>query len=64
MSAVLSALRPILATLLGVVLVLFERAIVRRTHGLSHTRTAFDLRRRARPIASFDCHPPEAWAAP
>lgn len=64
MSAVLSALRPILATLLGVVLALFERAIVRRTHALSHAQTAFDLRRRARPVVSFDRHPPEAWAAP
>ena len=63
-SAVLSALRPILATLLGVVLVLFERAIFCRTHALSHVRTEFDLRRRARPAVSFDRHPPEAWAAP
>lgn len=63
-SAVLSALRSIIATLLGVVLVLFERAIVRRTHALPHVRTAFDLRRRVRPVVSFDRHPPEAWAAP
>ncbi|SEJ21268.1 hypothetical protein SAMN05428950_1011466 [Sphingomonas sp. OV641] len=64
MSVVLSALRSIIATLLGVVLVLFERAIVRRTHALSHARTAFDLRRRVRPVVSFNRHPPEAWAAP
>lgn len=63
-SAVLSALRSIIATLLGVVLVLFVRVIVRRTHALLHARTAFDLRRRARPVLSFDRHPPEAWAAP
>lgn len=61
---VLSAFRSIVATLLDVVLMFFELAIVRRTHALFHVRTAFDHRRRARPIASFDCHPPEAWAAP
>lgn len=63
-NAVLSALRSAVATLLGVVMVLFERAIVRRTHALSHARTAFDLRRRVRPVVSFNRHPPEAWAAP
>lgn len=50
--------------LLGVVLVLFERAIVHCTHALLHAQTAFNIRRRARPVVSFDRHPPEAWAAP
>lgn len=63
-SMVLSALRSFMATLLGVVLMLFARTIVRRIHALSHVRTAFDLRRCARPVVSFDRHPPEAWAAP
>jgi hypothetical protein len=63
-SAVLSALRSIIATLLGVGLVLFVRMIVRCTHALLHARTAFGIRRRMRPAVSFDRYPPEAWAAP
>lgn len=63
-SAVLSTLRSIIAMLLGVVLVLFERAIVCCTHALVHARTAFDLRRCSRPVVLFDRHPPEAWATP
>lgn len=64
MSAVLSALRSTVAMLLGVVLVLYECAIVRSDRISSHATMTFDRELRARPVVPFDKYPPEAWAAP